>query len=146
MHSSPRNDVVLLAIIASAIFAEATRFTGADETPKQTVTANEKVWEPHDLNRPKPPVRDPGPGTDQEFAKPPEGAIVLFDGKDLSQWVRRPGRKEQPPVTEPKWKVSDGYFEVVPNGGSVYSIEKFGDCRIHLEWVTPSEFKPNALG
>ena len=134
MHNSPRNDVVLLAIIASAIFAETTRFTGAEKTPKPPAPASEKVWEQHDLNRSKPPVRDPDPGTETEFAKPPGDAILLFNGKDLSEWVRRPGQKEQPPVTEPKWRIGDGYFEVVPNGGSIYSKEKFADCRIHLEW------------
>jgi hypothetical protein len=111
-----------------------------------TTAADEKTWEPHDLNRPKPVIRDPGPGTEKEFAKPPTDAIVLFDGKDLSQWVRRPGAKEQPPVLEPKWKVVDGYFEVVPNSGSIYTKEKFEDCRIHVEWATPASFKPQAKG
>jgi hypothetical protein len=110
------------------------------------IPSPDQVWEPHDLNRPKPPMRDPGPGTEREFAKPPSDAVVLFDGKDLSKWVRRPGAKEQPPVLIPKWKIGDGYFEVVANSGNIYSKDTFEDCRIHIEWATPAEFKPNAKG
>ena len=146
MNSRQRIFPIVLATIVATVLVGTTRFTGADDSAKPPAPANEKVWEPHDLNRPKPPVCDPGPGTETEFAKPPGDAILLFNGKDLSEWVRRPGQKEQPPVTGPKWRIGDGYFEVVPNGGSIYSKEKFADCRIHLEWVTPSEFKPNALG
>jgi hypothetical protein len=37
---------------------------------------------------------------------PPQGAAVLFDGQDLSGWVRRDGKPAL-------WKVRDGYMEVV---------------------------------
>lgn len=131
--------VVAMFLLSGSILA-------ADESGKTPAPSSDKVWEPHDINRPKPPVRDPGPATDGEFAKPPADAIVLFAGKDISQWERRPGPKEQPPVMEPKWKIGDGYFEVVPNSGNIYTQEKFGDCRIHLEWATPAEFKPTAIG
>jgi hypothetical protein len=118
----------------------------AAEEPTKVATPEVKKWEAHDLTRPKPEVRTPGAPTDAEFAKPPEGAIILFDGTDLSKWERHPNPKEQPPVKEPKWKVGDGYFEVVANSGNIYTTEKFGDCRIHIEWATPSEYKPNAKG
>ena len=32
------------------------------------------------------------------------------------------------------------------NGGNIYTKEKFGDCRIHVEWATPATFRPNAVG
>ena len=56
----------------------------------------------------------------------PSDAIVLFDGKDLSQW-RKPG--STPGELFPAgWKVADGYMEVVPYSGSIQSAETFGDC------------------
>lgn len=103
-------------------------------------------WKPHDLARPKPPVRDPGPPSDGEFAPPPAGAIVLFDGKDLSKWERRPGPKDADKSTEPKWKVVNGHVEIVPHSGGMHTKQKFGDCRIHLEWATPAEVKGNGQG
>lgn len=118
----------------------------AADAEKPTPAASDKAWMPHDLNRPKPEIRTPPAPTEAEFAKPPAGAVILFDGRDLSAWERRPGAKEQPPMKEPRWKVGDGYFEVVKNSGNIYTKEKFGDCRIHLEWATPATFTANAVG
>ncbi len=49
-------------------------------------------------------------------------------------------------MKEPRWKIGDGYFEVLKNSGNIYTKEKFGDCRIHLEWPTPATFAANAVG
>src|SRR5215472_14404412 len=69
-------------------------------------------WEIHDRNRPLPPVLDPGTASTQDLAgRPPSDAVVLFDGKDLSQWVEK---KDGSPA---KWKVENGHFEVVPKNG-----------------------------
>jgi hypothetical protein len=108
----------------------------ADAPPAQGA-----AWKPHDMNRPKPPIRDPGPPSEKEFAKPPTDAVVLFDGKDLSKWERKPGAKDKDQSPEPKWKIENGYMEIVPKSGSISTKEKFGDCRIHIEWATPVEVK-----
>jgi hypothetical protein len=131
-----RNTVVLtcLAMIALAIHA-------ADE---KVATAG--AWKPHDMARPKPPVRDPGPPSDKEFAKPPADAIVLFDGTDLSKWERKPGPKDKDKSPDPKWKIENGYVEIVPHSGGISTKEKFGDCKIHIEWATPPEVKGNGQG
>jgi hypothetical protein len=59
-------------------------------------------------------------------AKPPEGAIVLFDGSSADNF-------ENGKLTP------DGYLEA-----NTTSKQKFGDCVVHLEFRTP--FKPYARG
>ena len=73
-----------------------------------------EVWEP------VPEVVTPGEGT-----KPPSDAIVLFDGKDLSQWVHLNG-------DQPKWAVKDGIMTVVPKSGDIITRQGFGDCQLHV--------------
>ena len=98
------------------------------------------IWPIHDMKRPRPPVVDPGTaGVGVTPAKPPSDAVVLFDGKDLSQWR---GERGGPA----RWKVGDGYFEVVPRTGAIRSLRAFGDCQIHLEWAAPTPPKGSGQG
>jgi Domain of Unknown Function (DUF1080) len=60
---------------------------------------------------------------------PPKDATVLFDGKDLSGWVKVNG-------DPPTWKVENGYMEV--KGGDIMTKEKFGpDFQVHVEFWLP---------
>ena len=87
-------------------------------------------WKPRDMSRPAPLIVDPGtPSTESNPGRPPEDAIVLFDG-NLSKWSQKDG-------SEAKWKVGSGYFEVVPKTGYIYSRQPFGDCQLHLEFFEP---------
>lgn len=89
-------------------------------------------WLDHDRDRPLPPVVDPGTASTQEQpGRPPSDAIVLFDGKDLSQWVAMDGKKT-------KWVIKDGVMQCVPGSGFIRSLECFGDCQLHVEWATPN--------
>ncbi len=79
----------------------------------------------------EPRVIDPG--------SPPSDAIVLFDGKDLSQWQ---SEKNGGPA---KWEVQDGVATV--NGtGSIATRQGFGDCQLHIEWASPAVVKGNGQG
>ncbi len=84
-------------------------------------------WKAHDTTRPKPRKVQPG-GT---AGQPPSDAVVLFDGKDLSQWASKDG-------SPAKWAVRDGYFETVPGAGPLVSKRAFGDAQIHVEWASPT--------
>jgi hypothetical protein len=74
---------------------------------------------------PQPPVIDPGPP-----GGVPSDAIVLFDGKDLSQWRNDKGGPAA-------WKVEDGYAEV-NHTGYIFTREEFGDVQLHVEWASPA--------
>jgi len=97
-------------------------------------------WKAHDLNRPLPEVIDPGTASTQEAAgRPPSDAMVLFDGKDLSQWAAEDGQPS-------KWKVENGYVEVVPNSGDLVSRHPLGDMQLHLEFAEPVPAKGQSQG
>lgn len=68
---------------------------------------------------------------------PPESAVILFDGKDLSNWVGRDGG-------EPKWKVEDDAMIVEPRTGDISSKETFTDHFLHVEFMCPD--MPEASG
>ena len=96
------------------------------------------VWHQHDPNRPQPPVVTPG-ATFSQGAPPPSDAQVLFDGKDLSQWVggleQKPNWTDQPAA----WKVQDGYVEVTPpDGTDIRTRGRWSDFQLHLEWAAPT--------
>ena len=64
---------------------------------------------------------------------PPSDAIVLFDGKDLSQF--NGGEK---------WGIKDGYAEC--RGGGITSKQSFGDCQLHVEWASPEKVQGSGQG
>ena len=98
-------------------------------------------WKVHDMTRPRPPVVAPGPYVNEA---PPADAIVLFDGKDLSHWTSQPRGGGEP--QDPKWKVENGYIEIVPRTGRLVTKEKFGDCQLHIEWMVPKSSTGNGQG
>ena len=91
-------------------------------------TKSEQQWKIHDPDRLLPLVVDPGPAGDPVPA--PSDAIVLFDGKDLSQWSDSKGQPA-------RWKIENGYMEVVKKTGSIRTVRGFGDCKFHIEWSAP---------
>jgi len=107
-------------LIAASVFLSAALWAMQDQ------------WPVHDLDRPLPPVVAPGPVGPP--APPPADAVVLFDGKDLSQWTDAKGQPA-------KWKIENGYMEVVPKTGGIRTVKGFGDCQLHVEWMAPSPAK-----
>jgi hypothetical protein len=88
-------------------------------------------WLDHDRDRPAPTVVDPGTSSTQEQpGRPPSDATVLFDGKDLSQWVAMDG-------SPTKWIIRDGILECVKGSGYARTLQNFGDCQLHVEWTAP---------
>jgi hypothetical protein len=67
--------------------------------------------------------------------QPPPDAVILFDGRDLSNWHQPDGRPAA-------WKVADG--AMTAGGGNIVTKESFGDAWIHVEFMEPD--MPNAHG
>ena len=151
----------ILTILAAAAVAVALISAGAAQSGKGKAKANKKSgppavgyddtpylpdqkWRVHDIARPHPPLVTPGAQPGQA----PSDAIVLFDGKDLSQWISTPpkGAKGGPATMPPAWKVENGYVEVVPGTGDLFTKEKFGDIQLHIEWASPAKSRAPASG
>lgn len=69
----------------------------------------------------------------------PSDAIVLFDGKNLSQWQSDKGG-------EAKWAIEDGAMTVVPRSGGIRTKQEFGDYQLHIEWRSPVVVKGTSQG
>ncbi len=54
----------------------------------------------------------------------PSDAVVLFDGKDFSEWDGADN-----------WKIEDG--AMIAGKGNPRTKKGFGDCQLHIEWSAP---------
>lgn len=80
----------------------------------------------------------------EKYSTAPEGAIVLFDGLDFSQWTNCDDG-------EIKWKIIDGVMEVVPDPTfacekiqGIKTKEKFRDFYLHVEYRLPESENTNS--
>jgi hypothetical protein len=82
-----------------------------------------EVWEP------EPKVVTPG----SVDSASPSDAIVLFDGKNLDQWVNSSDK------TPAKWTVKDGVMTVskAPGSGNIETKRAFHSFQLHIEWKIP---------
>lgn len=127
----------LLAVVALPVLAQTT--TAPAAKPKSNHVVINGVagyqdtplepggqWHVHDPARPQPPVVTPG--TFSDAATPPSDAIVLFDGKDLSQWTDRKGNPAP-------WTVTNGV--AISDKADIVTTNQFGDLQLHLEFCEP---------
>jgi hypothetical protein len=92
----------------------------------------QQEWKRNDRTRPEPTIITPGTASTQKQAgAPPSDAVVLFNGKDLSNWESVKGG----PAT---WQVGKGYFQTVPKSGAIQTKDSYGDCQLHVEWAAPN--------
>ena len=90
----------------------------------------QEAGKPQDTEQwaPKPAVVTPG-ATD---ATPPSDAVVLFGGKDLSEWV---STRDKGPAG---WKVEGGLLTVNKLSGNIETKRAFTNYQLHLEWRVPA--------
>jgi hypothetical protein len=65
------------------------------------------------------------------MAPPPSDAIVLFDGRNLDEWVNT--NDKQPA----RWTVAGGVLTVNKPAGNIETRRRFGSYQLHLEWRIP---------
>ena len=105
--------VALLGLAGAAFAAQ----TASGPRPEDT-----EVWQP------EPPIVTPGPATS---VPAPSDAVVLFDGKNLNEWV---SVKDKGPA---KWTVADGVLTVRKGTGNIETRRRFGSYQLHMEWRIP---------
>src|SRR5277367_3369326 len=93
------------------------------QQPAKPKPEDTEVWEP------VPKVVTPGATN----ADPPSDAIVLFDGKNLDEWV---SAQDHSPA---KWIVHDGIVTVskAPGVGNIETRRTFKNYQLHIEWRIP---------
>jgi hypothetical protein len=74
-----------------------------------------------------PPVVTPG----VSFSEAPSDAIVLFDGKNMDQWVNS---KDS---TAAKWTLGDNMMTVNKSTGDIQTRSTFTNYQLHIEYLIP---------
>ncbi|MFY8144475.1 MAG: 3-keto-disaccharide hydrolase [Caulobacter sp.] len=95
----------------------------ASDAAAQTRPEDTEVW--------KPLVPVVAPGTVSGAA--PSDAIILFDGRDLDQWVTAADKSPA------GWTVADGVITVDKARGNIETKRTFRDYQLHLEWRVPAD-------
>ena len=107
-------------IVCTVILAGTCFIAKAQQTAKPEDT---EIWVP------VPKVITPG----NTFRDAPSDAIVLFDGKNLNQWVLT-----NDTTSKAKWLVEDDIITVDKSVGDIQTKRTFMDFQLHIEYRIPS--------
>lgn len=91
-----------------------------DPKPEET-----EVWAP------EPKIVTPG----ATCGAPPSDALVLFDGKNLDEWV---SAQDKSPA---QWTVADGVMTVKKAAGNIETRRSFQNYQLHIEWRIPENVR-----
>jgi hypothetical protein len=121
---------LLIVVVTQKAYSQ-TQTSIAKSAPP-TVSASPK-WVPEltEYYKPAVPVVSSGKPNTSVILPPPSDAIILFNGKDLSNWT---GRRNGPAA----WDVIDGELIVKKGAGDISTVKTFNDFQLHLEWLIPS--------
>ena len=105
-----------LTMFGSFLFAQSGPSSQTKPKPQET-----EVWQP------VPKVVTPGAGC----GAAPSDAIILFDGKNLDEWV---SAQDHSPA---QWIVADDVLTVNKKTGNIETRRSFKNYQLHLEWKIP---------
>ena len=116
-----------LCMTTAALFGQQPKPATAGPKPQDT-----EVWEP------VPKIVTPGATN----AAPPSDAIVLFDGKNLDEWV---SAQDKSPA---RWNVADGAMTVSKEKGvgNIETRSSFRNYQLHVEWKIPENITGSDQG
>lgn len=119
--------------------------SAGDQAAKKQTTTSKAAPQTAATNWPEPPVV--AAKYNGALVNAPAGATILFDGKSAPGWIQFP-RKEDPDQTDRfRWKIENGYLEVVPRSGMIGTrAPVITSGHLHLEWATPAEVKGAGQG
>lgn len=122
----------IFTIALGTLITSSAAFSGfAQEvpTPPKMTPAMTEFWEP-EVKVVEAPV-----------TAAPSDAIVLFDGKNLDQWV-----SVKDPSKPASWTVDNGVFTVKKGTGNIQTKESFQDYQLHMEWKVPATIQGKEQG
>lgn len=109
---------VCISAVAVVFGQQQSSTSSAQPKPEDT-----EIWEP------VPTVVTPGANS----GGAPSDAIVLFDGKNLDDWVSAQDRS-----APAKWIVTNGVMTVSKSAGNIETKRTFKNYQLHLEWAVPT--------
>jgi len=122
-----------ISILLTATMLAATSFTFAQTTASEINAANKSSANPDnaEIYTPLPNVVSPG----KTFSNAPSDAIILFNGKNLDEWV---SKKDS---SAAGWTVADGIITVNKATGDIETKRKFTSFQLHIEWRIPADIQ-----
>ena len=108
-----------LRIVITTLFASTIMMAKAQDQAKPEDT---EIWEPI----PKAVT------TARPFIDAPSDAIVLFNGKNLDEWVQADDQSAA------KWTVANDILTVNKKFGNIETKHKFTNYQLHIEWKVPA--------
>jgi hypothetical protein len=134
LNSANRKLIAAALVAGLFVFSKSHAQTqgGAVPTPPKMTPQMTEFWEP------EPKVVTPGntPGM-----APPSDALILFDGKNLDQWV-----SVNDPAKPAQWTVEKGAFTVKKGTGNIQTKQSFEDYQLHIEWRIPEKIQGSSQG
>jgi hypothetical protein len=114
--------LAMLFVLSAAVFAQQ-QPAGQGRAQGRGRPQDTEVWEP------VPKVVTPG----AVDSAPPSDAIVLFDGRNLDEWVNT---RDKSPAN---WMVSNAVMTVskARGAGNIETKRKFHNFQLHIEWKIP---------
>jgi len=122
---------IYLVLATALLFANIVSAQIADSLRRKHIQDSLSGLKAHETEyyEPVPPVVTPG----ANYGDPPSDAIVLFDGKNLNEWV-----DARDTTKAAKWIVADNAMTVNKSVGDIQTKRRFTDYQLHIEYKIPS--------